>query len=175
MKGKVMLACLILGCFLIQSTVLKQLSIGSITPNLLLVLCISMGLMRGRKSGLWTGFFGGLLIDLFYGAVFGFYALIYMYVGYVSGYAMREFYDDDIKVPLGMTAVADFLYNLAVYALMFLLRGRMNFTVYLVRIILPEVIYTTLVALIVYYPLRMLVYLFDQPSWKEGESVWVIK
>ena len=36
------------------------ISIGSVTPNLMLVLCVSMGLMRGRKSGLWTGFLSGL-------------------------------------------------------------------------------------------------------------------
>ena len=87
MKSKIVLFFTIIVCFLMQSTVLHLISIGSITPNLLLILCVSMGLMRGRKSGLWTGFFCGLLVDLFYGSVFGFYALIYMYVGFQSGYA----------------------------------------------------------------------------------------
>ena len=75
---------MILISFLLQCTVLHVISIGSITPNLILILCISMGLMRGRKSGLWTGFFCGFLIDMFYGSVFGFYALIYMYIGFLS-------------------------------------------------------------------------------------------
>ena len=101
-----------------------------------------MGLMRGRKSGLWTGFFCGLLVDLFYGSVFGFYALIYMYVGFLSGYAFRIYYDDDIKVPMLLTAIMDFLYNLAVYALQFLLRGRLGLGVYFTRIIVPEIFYT---------------------------------
>ena len=84
MKSKIVLFFTIIICFLMQSTVLHLISIGSITPNLLLILCVSMGLMRGRKSGLWTGFFCGLLVDLFYGSVFGFYALIYMYAGFFS-------------------------------------------------------------------------------------------
>lgn len=71
MKSKIVLFFTIIVCFLMQSTVLHLISIGSITPNLLLILCVSMGLMRGRKSGLWTGFFCGLLVDLFYGSVFG--------------------------------------------------------------------------------------------------------
>ena len=96
MKSKIVLFFTIIVCFLLQSTLLQKISIGSITPNLLLVLCVSMGLMRGRKSGLWTGFFSGLLVDLFYGSVFGFYALIYMYAGFFSGYAFRIYYDDDI-------------------------------------------------------------------------------
>ena len=90
MRSKFVLLLTTVVCFLIQSTVLHLISIGSITPNLLLILCVSMGLMRGRKVGLWTGFFSGLLIDLFYGSVFGFYALIYMYVGFFSGYTFRD-------------------------------------------------------------------------------------
>ena len=69
MRSKVVLLLTTVVCFLIQSTVLHLISIGSITPNLLLILCVSMGLMRGRKVGLWTGFFSGLLIDLFYRSV----------------------------------------------------------------------------------------------------------
>lgn len=82
MKSKITLFFTILICFLLQSTVISRIAIGSITPNLILILCISMGLMRGRKSGMWTGFFCGFLVDMFYGSVFGFYALIYMYIGF---------------------------------------------------------------------------------------------
>ena len=114
MRSKFVLLLTTVVCFLIQSTVLHLISIGSITPNLLLILCVSMGLMRGRKVGLWTGFFSGILIDLFYGSVFGFYALIYMYVGFFSGYAFRIYYDDDIKVPIMLTVIMDTFYNLAV-------------------------------------------------------------
>jgi rod shape-determining protein MreD len=150
MKSKIVLFFTIIVCFLMQSTVLHLISIGSITPNLLLILCVSMGLMRGRKSGLWTGFFCGLLVDLFYGSVFGFYALIYMYAGFLSGYAFRIYYDDDIKVPMLLTAIMDFLYNLAVYALQFLLRGRLGLGVYFTRIIVPEIFYTVFLTMIVY-------------------------
>ena len=52
MKSKIVLFLTIITCFLLQSTVLHKISIGSITPNLLLILCVSMGLMRGRKSGM---------------------------------------------------------------------------------------------------------------------------
>lgn len=87
MKNKIVLFITIIVCFLLQCTIMDYISIGSITPNLPLILCVAMGLMRGRKVGLWTGFFSGLFIDLFYGSLFGFYALIYMYAGYISGYA----------------------------------------------------------------------------------------
>ena len=107
MKSKIVWFITIIICFLLQCTILNLISIGSITPNLMLILTVSMGLMRGRKMGLWTGFFSGLLVDLFYGSLFGFYALIYMYIGFFSGYAHRIYYDDDIKVPMVLAAVGD--------------------------------------------------------------------
>lgn len=175
MKSKLVLAFTILLSFLLQCTVLHVFSIGSITPNLLLILCVSMGLMRGKKSGLWVGFFSGLLIDLFYGSLFGFYALIYMYVGYFSGYACRIYYDDDVKVPMFLVAGMDFFYNIAVYALQFLLRGRLGFGTYFSRIIIPEIFYTTFLTLIVYRFFYYINYRFMNITRKESESIWVLK
>lgn len=175
MKSKVVLILTVVVSFLLQCTVLHVISIGSITPNLLLILCVSMGLMRGRKSGMWTGFFTGLLIDLFYGSLFGFYALIYMYAGYFSGYACRIYYDDDIKVPVLLVGIADVLYNLAVYGLQFLLRGRLGLGTYLYRIILPEMFYTVLLTLVVYRVFYYINYHFMSAARKESESIWVLK
>lgn len=175
MKSKVVLFFTILACFLLQTTVMGRIAIGSIRPNLILILCVSMGLMRGRKSGLWVGFFSGLLIDLFYGSLFGFYALIYMYVGFVSGYTHRIYYDDDLKVPMLLVAVTDFLYNLAVYGLQFLLRGRLSFGTYLYRIIIPEVFYTVFLTFLVYRIFYFINYRLMSTAKKESESIWVIK
>lgn len=175
MKSKLVLFFTIIICFLLQCTVLHVISIGSITPNLILILCVSMGLMRGRKSGLWTGFFSGLFIDMFYGSVFGFYALIYMYAGFISGYAHRVCYDDDVKVPMMLVAGTDLIYNLAVYGLQFLLRGRLGLGVYLYRIILPEIFYTVFLTLIVYRVFYYINYHFMSITRKESESIWVLK
>ena len=175
MKSKITLFFTILICFLLQSTVISRISIGSITPNLILILCISMGLMRGRKSGMWTGFFCGFLVDMFYGSVFGFYALIYMYIGFLSGYAHRICYDDDVKVPIFLAGAGDILYGLAVYALQFLLRGRLGLGTYLSRIILPETFYTIILTLIVYRVFYHINYHLMSPLKKESESIWVLK
>ena len=175
MKSKVVFFLTVVVCFLLQSTVMDLISIGSVTPNLMLVLCVSMGLMRGRKSGLWTGFLSGLLVDLFFGSIFGFYALIYMYIGYLSGYAHRIYYDDDVKVPMFLTAGADLLYNLAVYGLQFLLRGRLGLRTYLYRIIIPEIFYTVFLTMIVYKFFYYINHRFMSATRKERESIWVLK
>ena len=150
MKSKLVLFFTIIVCFLLQSTVLHSVSIGSITPNLLLILCSSMGLMRGRKSGMWTGFFCGLLTDLFFGSVLGFYALIYMLIGYGNGFFQRVFYDEDIKLPLALIAGSEFLYGMVIYVLLFMLKSDFHFLHYLRHVIMPELVYTILVTLVLY-------------------------
>ena len=151
MKNRIILFITIIVCFLLQCTVMDRISIGSITPNLLLILCVSMGLMRGRKVGLWTGFFSGLFVDLFYGSLFGFYALIYMYIGYMNGFFKRIFFPDEVKLPLALIAVSDFFCNLLIYFSLFWFRGRFSFGYYLFHTILPELVYTMIVSVLLYF------------------------
>ncbi|MCC8137319.1 MAG: rod shape-determining protein MreD [Clostridiales bacterium] len=150
MKRRIVLAVLIVICVLLQATVCPMIAIGDIKPNLLIVLTVSFGLMRGRREGMLTGFFCGLLTDIFFESTLGFNALMYLWVGYFSGYFFRIFYDDDIKTPLLLISVSDFVYGIVQYVFRFLLRGRIHFPFYLGRIILPEVVYTLILTFVCY-------------------------
>ena len=119
MRRKIVLAVLILVTFILQTTIFQTLSIASISPNLLLILTVSFGFMRGKREGLFVGFFCGLLIDIFYGNMVGFYALLYMYIGFLNGFLYKVFYDEDIKVPMLLVGVSDIAYGLVVYGLQF--------------------------------------------------------
>ena len=78
MKKNLIMALLIIGTFLIQSTLRAVIPAQYTIPDLLLILTCSIGLMRGKMEGMLTGFFSGLLYDLFYGSVFGFTALCFL-------------------------------------------------------------------------------------------------
>ncbi len=112
---------------MLQSTVFKALSIASITPNLLLILTVSFGFMCGKRIGMFTGFLSGLMIDMFYGNLFGFHALLYMWIGYLNGFLYKVYYDEDIKVPTMLVTASDAVYGIVIYGLQFMLRGRLNF------------------------------------------------
>ena len=150
MRRKPTMAILILVSIILQSTVCQMISIASIKPNLLIILTVSFGLMRGKKSGMLTGFFCGLLTDIFFNSSIGFNALIYLWVGYFSGYFYRIFYDDDIKTPLFLISISDLIYGIVQYGFMFLMRGRIHFFRYLGRVILPEVLYTLILTIVLY-------------------------
>lgn len=127
-----------------------MIAVASIKPNLLIILTVSFGLMRGRREGMMIGFFCGLLTDIFFESIIGFNAAIYLWVGYFSGYFYRIFYDDDIKTPLFLISISDLVYGIINYAFLFLLRGRIQFFYYLGRIILPEMLYTLILTIICY-------------------------
>jgi rod shape-determining protein MreD len=151
---KLLLAILILCSFVLQSTVFKAIAFAGIVPNLLVILTSSFGFMRGEKEGLLIGFFCGLLQDIFFGELLGFHALVFMYIGYLNGKFCRIFYPEDIKLPIALIAVSDLTYGLIFYILMFLLRGRFEFTYYFTRVILPEVLYTIIVTMLIYPLIR---------------------
>ena len=150
MKRFIITAFLILMCFLLQCTVFQALSFGGIVPNLLIVLTASFGFMRGEKTGLLIGFFSGLLVDIFFGDSIGFYALVYMYIGYMNGKFSTIFYPQDIKLPIALILASDCFYGMICYVILFLLRSRFDFTYYFMNIILPEIVYTIVVTIFLY-------------------------
>lgn len=150
MKRKIVTVCIIIACFLLECTVFQTLSFASITPNLMIVVTSSFGFMRGKKEGMIVGFISGLLIDIMFNDLIGFYALIYTVLGYANGLFKKIFYDDDIKLPLILIATSDFVYGNLVCIFMFIMRSKFDYFYYLGNIIIPELIYTILVTLILY-------------------------
>ena len=175
MRNKLILLAMILISFFLQCTLMKGIAIGSVSPNLLVVLCVSMGLMLGKAPGLFIGFFTGLLVDLFYGYYPGVHAVIYMYLGFGSGFFYKVCYDDDIKVPMLLAVAGDFIYNFLIYIFFFLLQGNTNFFFYLRRIILPEIIYTLILTALCYRLFYHVIHRFLRIKYKESDSLWLTK
>lgn len=151
MRRKITVFLIIVICFLLQSTLFQAWALASVSPNLLVVVISAFGFMRGRKEGMWIGFFSGLLLDIFFGSVLGFYALVCMYIGYVNGFFRKRFFPEDIKLPIILISVSDLTYNLLVYLFLFFLRGRFRIFYYVVHIMLPELVYTIGVTVFLYF------------------------
>lgn len=149
-KRKIITAIIIITCFLLECMFFRKLSFASIAPNLLIIVTSSFGFMRGKKEGMFVGFFSGLLYDVFFSKLIGFYALIFMLLGYANGFFRHIFYAEDIKLPLILISVSDFLYGHIIWIFMFVMRSKFIYRYYLMNIIIPELIYTILVTLILY-------------------------
>ena len=100
------------------------------------------------------------------GSMIGFYALIYMYIGFCNGFLYKIFFDEDVKVPMVLVAGSDIAYGVLVYGLQFMLRGRLDFSSYLQHIILPEMVYTVLLTAVLYRPLYRLNRWLTENEWE---------
>ena len=135
---------IVLAAYLLQCTLFNHLELAGIKPNLILIVTASFGFMRGQKEGMLVGFFAGLITDIQFGTILGFYALLYLVIGFVNGLFEQLYFDEDIKLPLFLISVSEFLYGIIIYLLMFMLRSDFN------RIIVPELIYTIVITLGLY-------------------------
>ncbi len=146
---------LIILCYVLQTTLFKHLQLAGVVPNMLIILTASVSYVRGQKDGLITGFMCGLLSDMLFGSVIGLHALLYMFIGYITGYTYNVYLRNYFFILL-IIGVSDLFYGFIYYVFEFLTRGRFHILYYLRNIILPETIYTMLAA-VVFFKLFLLV------------------
>ncbi|MCR4648091.1 MAG: rod shape-determining protein MreD [Lachnospiraceae bacterium] len=168
MKRFIIDVILIIVFFVLQTTVFPMLKIASIIPNIMVVLVSCAGFMQGEREGLFVGFACGFLMDVCTFDIFGFYTILYMMVGYLNGLFHNFFYLRDLKIPVIMITSSNLAQSLLTYFFLFLFRSRFDFLFYFVNIILPEMVYTLLIAIII-YPLLWIIeaYIFKK---KNAES-----
>ena len=150
-KKILIIAIVIYVSFLLQTSIFGRLKLGGVTPNILISVFSTYGFMKGRRHGIIIGFFAGLLLDIFSGNIFGMYALIYMYIGFLNGLFRKQLFGDDLRLPMILIGTSDLIYGLVTYLVLFAIRSQYDFYFYLMNIILPEVVYTVLVSIFVYY------------------------
>lgn len=162
MLRKITVLLIIFIGYILQCSVFTHISLGGIVPNILIIITSSFGFMRGKNEGLAIGFIAGLMVDVFFGGILGFYALSYMVIGYVNGFFKSIFYPEDIKLPMVLICTSELLYCMICYVFLFLMRGRLNLGYYFIHVILPEMVYTVLIT-IIFYRLILIV-----NEWLEG-------
>lgn len=150
MKRVVTYAILIIVSFLLQSTISTYFALGDITPNIMIILTTSIALIRGNTEGMVVGFFSGLMLDVLYSNYLGIYALIYLVLGFIFGFFNKIYYQEDITLPIILIALSDFMYGICIYVFFFLINGRFEFFYYFQKIILPETVYTVIIAIFSY-------------------------
>ncbi|MCR5655026.1 MAG: rod shape-determining protein MreD [Lachnospiraceae bacterium] len=151
MKEKIIGVIIVIFSFICQVTICKFIALNDIGPNLLVIVAASFGFLYGKKPGIIAGFFIGLLFDVFCGNILGFYALLFMYIGFFNSFFKQLVYKDELPLQLLLVGVSDLFYGIIVYLLLFLLRGKFHFGYYTLHIILPEVIYTVILEIIVFF------------------------
>ena len=136
--------------YLLQTTIFNNIAIAGVKPNVILLPLVFISYRYGKIQGMIMGFFTGIFIDLNESDYLGYYALFYLIIGYFAGLSNKIYNEDSNLIPLGLVGVSDLALNFLIYVTGFLLRNRLDLPYYMMRLILPEVVYTMIVAAILY-------------------------
>ena len=136
--------------YLIQTTIFNKITVAGIKPNVVIILVVLIGYKYGKIPGMLMGFFMGLFLDLTESDYIGYYSLIYLIIGYLVGFSNKLYTNDSTLIPLGLVGASDFMLNFLIFITGFLLRNRLALPYYMMRIILPEVVYTIIVSVLLY-------------------------
>lgn len=81
-----------LAAMVVQTSLLRYVSIGGVRPDLVLIIVVYLGLVRGPDVGSLSGFFFGLFKDAFSGTFLGGNALSKTIIGFLCGLLGKRLY-----------------------------------------------------------------------------------
>lgn len=117
MRLLAMLGLILLALFL-QITVLNEIMLLGVKPDLLLMLVVFYAFLRGPREGGFLGFTAGLMADLAIGRYIGLNALSYLAVGCLVGLLESKLYKESSIIIVVLTGAASFLGQLVYYSLL---------------------------------------------------------
>ena len=136
--------------FILQTTLFPLLAIRGIFPNTALILVTSYALLRGSKEGAIIGGCCGVLMDIFFSKMIGFYTLLYLAMGLLFGRSQKTFYRENYILPVIFCTIATVLYQAVLYITGFMFRGEGNILYFLFSVLVPELVYTAVVTILFY-------------------------
>lgn len=136
--------------FVLQSTLFQLLKIRGVIPNTAIIIIVSMSLLRGSREGAVVGFCSGLLQDIFFGYIPGYYAVLGLACGYLVGKFNKGFYRENYILPILLTCLSTLAYESVVYVTGPLFSGNTNYIFFLFNLIFPEAVYNAVFTIIIY-------------------------
>jgi rod shape-determining protein MreD len=135
---------------LVQVSLLPALQVGGVYPNLTLVVILAWALLRGSRSAIVWALIAGLWLDLLSSRAFGAYTLGLVVAAYLAGLGRQTVYRPTIWLALAMTALVTVVQDGIQLVLLWLNGGTFSPPDALLRLVLPEIVYNSIVMLAVY-------------------------
>lgn len=152
MRNKIILYTILIFTFVtIQVTLLNFISIFGITPNLVIILIVSISLLQGRIDGAAVGFFVGLCLDAVIGIALGYHALIGMLLGLALGNINKRLFKENVFIMAIFTFISTIFFESAIIFASYLYSIKIDFFLTLRSIILPEAIINSILGAFVFF------------------------
>jgi len=156
MRRRIANFILIVLFFVVEKSVFPFISYIKSSPNLLLLITFTLAFAYGEREGIYCGLLCGFLMDMFSDVPLGFYTIIFILIGYLIGFFSEHYNDNHVLLPVLLCTASTLMYNVYVYLFRFMVQGKTDFMEYLIKIILPEIAITAIMALILCQPILVL-------------------
>ncbi len=148
---------------LVQAVVVPPYTVAGGAPDLLLLVVISLGLLRGSVAGATYGFAGGLLLDLLTLETLGLTSLVLTLAGFWAGRYAETTGRGRRLAPLVSAVVITVLAALFAFLLHYLLGEGVVARFALVSVLLPVLVLNTVLAFPVFAFVRAVVHERETP------------
>ncbi len=151
----VRLAVVLLVAVLIQTAVAPHLRLLGANPDFALIAVVCVALVKGSETGAVFGFLTGMLTAIALMEPFGLSAFVFVLIGYFAGR-----YAETADLPAGLAPlltvfIATLLANVLFAMAQFLLAREVPVGFFLGRVLVPSLVFNTLLAAPVYLLIRL--------------------
>lgn len=157
------IAVIILVNFILQVTVLNNLSIGSTVPNTSLIIVVALSLIAGKRSGAVAGLVSGLLQDVMFNGVIGINTLGLFSVGLLVGSLDQKVFKENLFLPFVLTLSATVFMYFVQFFFLYFLKIEVSFIDLILGDMIKELIYNGAITVFIY---KAMLSSYKEPSVK---------
>ncbi len=140
----------LLGAFALQVMIAPHISLFGVTPNLLLLVVITLAFVEGSSAGATVGFVAGLLMDLLSSGPIGAWALVMSVTGYLSGSLKQNLFAEGWLAPVTVGVIAALVADFAYLVVVSVIGVGPAFWPALGRLVLPRALYNAVLVMLAY-------------------------
>ena len=115
---------------LIETSILSNISILPVVPDLVLIASMYLSLLNGRGMGEICGFTSGLILDFFSGAPFGFNCIFRTIIAYIAGFFGRTINYQGFIIPFVIGLIATFVKAMLVWLISLFYTSVQNYEIF---------------------------------------------
>ena len=132
------------------------LEIGGVRPLPLAALAVLVATMERELPGVLFCFFCGYLCDLYTVAPMGYYMFFLTVLGLICGLVIRNYLQPSLSILAGAVLITAFFCRVVLFLFRYSLAGVAGAAPVLLRYDLPHAVYSAVLAVPLYYPVRAL-------------------
>ena len=148
--------------YFLQVNIFASYTIAGIKPNLFVIYMLFIGLFANQALGISLGVLFGLVLDFLYGKAIGPFAVMFCVIGYLGSYFDKNFSKENKLTIILIVAGSTLIYELGVYFLNSIILVFEREMLYFMKIVLIEILYNVLLAIILYPLIQKIGYVIDR-------------